>query len=186
MKAPIVLMHSCQRKKCDQRLSIGAAHLPCHSPSRGAVVSPLLAGREPPVRYRWFQVLLLHHGEYERQTRPQEVSCRDPVVWSFLGLALVLTAAMIAFVALRYDSFPQRITLHFGPAGASQRDRIGERQELWTIPFLSVIVLVANTALAFVFDFFDRHDRFVPRLLAMGSALVSAVAWVVLLTLLYR
>lgn len=110
----------------------------------------------------------------------------DPVVWSFLGLAFVLTAAMVAFVMLRYDSFPQQITLHFGPAGASQRDRIGERRELWTIPFLSVIVFLANTALAFVFDFFDRHDRFVPRLLAIGSALVSAVAWVVLLTLLYR
>lgn len=110
----------------------------------------------------------------------------DPVVWSFLGFAFVLTAAMVAFVMLRYDSFPQQITLHFGPAGASQRDRIGERRELWTIPFLSVIVFLANTALAFVFDFFDRHDRFVPRLLAIGSALVSAVAWVVLLTLLYR
>jgi len=125
-----------------------------------------------------------------RGARTADTSVRglvtDPVVWSFLGLAFVLTAAMVAFVALRYDSFPQQITLHFGPAGASQRDRIGERRELWTIPFLSVIVFLANTALAFVFDFFDRHDRFVPRLLAIGSALVSAVAWVVLLTLLYR
>lgn len=110
----------------------------------------------------------------------------DAVVLAFLGLALALTAAMVAFIALRFNTFPQQITLHFGPAGVSQRDRIGERRELWTIPFLSGIVFVANTALAFVFDFFDRHDRFVPRLLAIGNALVAAVAWVVLLTLLYR
>jgi len=110
----------------------------------------------------------------------------DATVLVFLGLALALTAAMIAFIALRFNTFPQQITLHFGPAGVSQRDRIGERRELWTIPFLSSIVFVANTALAFVFDFFDRYDRFVPRLLAIGNALVAAVAWVVLLTLLYR
>jgi len=110
----------------------------------------------------------------------------DATVLVFLGLALALTTAMIAFIALRFNTFPQQITLHFGPAGVSQRDRIGERRELWTIPFLSGIVFVANTALAFVFDFFDRHDRFVPRLLAIGNALVAAVAWVVLLTLLYR
>lgn len=111
----------------------------------------------------------------------------DRAALAFFGLALALIGGMAAFIALRFDTFPREgIALHFGPGGARQPDRIGERQELWTIPFLALIVFVANTALAFVFDFFDRRDRFVPRLLLLGSALVAAVAWVVLLTLLNK
>jgi len=110
----------------------------------------------------------------------------DRVVLLFFGLTLALVGAMAAFIALRFDSLPAQIVLHFGPGGPSQPDRIGDRQELWTIPFLAFIVFVANTALASVFDFFDRRDRFVPRLLLLGSTLVAAVAWVVLLTLLNR
>ena len=110
----------------------------------------------------------------------------DGIVLLFFGLTLALVGAMAAFIALRFNSLPSPIVLHFGPGGSSQPDRIGERQELWTIPFLAFIVFVANAALASVFDFFDRRDRFVPRLLLLGSTLVAAVAWIVLLTLLNK
>lgn len=108
----------------------------------------------------------------------------DGVVLLFFGLTLALVGGMAAFIALRFGGLPGQIYLHF--AADSKPDRIGDRQELWTIPFLAFIVFVANTALASVFDFFDRRDRFVPRLLLLGSTLVAAVAWVVLLTLLNK
>ncbi|MCA1725368.1 MAG: hypothetical protein LC748_14175, partial [Thermomicrobia bacterium] len=79
--------------------------------------------------------------------------------------------------------FPSQIALHFGPAGSSQPSRIGEKRELWTIPFIVGIVLTANTALAWVVY---RYDRFAARLLTVGCALVAIIAWIVLLTLLHR
>lgn len=108
----------------------------------------------------------------------------DRVVLLFFTLTLALVGGMAAFIALRFGSLPAQIFLHFSVD--SKPDRIGERQELWTIPFLAFIVFVANAALASVFDFFDRRDRFVPRLLLLGSTLVAAVAWIVLLTLLNK
>lgn len=107
----------------------------------------------------------------------------DRSALAFLLAAVVLVGAMIAFIALRYAHFPNQIALHFGPAGSSQPNRIGEKRELWTIPFIVGIVLAANSALAWAVY---RYDRFAARLLTLGCALVAAIAWVVLLTLLHR
>lgn len=107
----------------------------------------------------------------------------DRSALAFLLVAIVLAGAMIAFIALRYAHFPNQIALHFGPAGSSQPNRIGEKRELWTIPFIVGIVLAANTALAWAVY---RYDRFAARLLTLGCALIAAIAWVVLLTLLHR
>jgi hypothetical protein len=54
---------------------------------------------------------------------------------------------------------------------------------LWTIPFIVGIVLAADTALAWAVY---RFDRFAARLLTLGAALVGAIAWIVLLTVLHR
>lgn len=107
----------------------------------------------------------------------------DRPALAFLLAAVVLAGLMIGYIAVRYAHFPAQIALHFGPAGASQPNRIGEKRELWTIPFIVGIVLAANTALAWALF---RYDRFAARLLALGGALVAAIAWVVLLTLLHR
>jgi hypothetical protein len=107
----------------------------------------------------------------------------DRPALAFLLAAVILAGAMIAFIALRYTHFPNQIALHFGPAGSSQPNRIGEKRELWTIPFIVGIVLAANTALAWAVY---RYDRFAARLLTLGCALIAAIAWVVLLTLLHR
>lgn len=107
----------------------------------------------------------------------------DRSALAFLLAAVILVGTMIAFIALRYAHFPNQIALHFGPAGSSQPNRIGEKRELWTIPFIVGIVLAANTALAWAVY---RYDRFAARLLTLGCALVAAIAWVVLLTLLHR
>lgn len=107
----------------------------------------------------------------------------DRAALGFVGAALLLAVAMIAYIAWRYATFPEQIALHFGPAGPTMPDRIGEKRELWTIPFIVGLVLVANVALAWALY---RYDRFAARLMTFGSALVGAIAWVVLLTLLRR
>jgi hypothetical protein len=101
----------------------------------------------------------------------------------FLIAAVALAIAMIAFIAARYAHLPAQIALHFGPGGSSQPTRIGEKRELWTIPFIVGIVLAADTALAWAVY---RFDRFAARLLTLGAALVGAIAWIVLLTVLHR
>ncbi len=107
----------------------------------------------------------------------------DRPALAFLVTALLLVGAMIAYIAARYMHFPAQIAFHFGPAGSSQPNRIGDKRELWTIPFIVGIVLAANTALAWALH---RYDRFAARLLTLGSAVVAAIAWVVFLTLLHR
>ncbi|MDQ6601722.1 MAG: DUF1648 domain-containing protein [Chloroflexota bacterium] len=107
----------------------------------------------------------------------------DRSALAFLLAAVVFVGAMIVYIALRYSHFPNQIALHFGPAGPGEPNRIGEKRELWTIPFIVGIVLAANTALAWAVY---RYDRFAARLLTLGCALVGAIAWVVLLTLLHR
>jgi hypothetical protein len=107
----------------------------------------------------------------------------DRPALAFLLAAVVVAGAMVAYIAARYGHFPSQIALHFGPAGSSQPTRIGDKRELWTIPFIVGIVLAANTALAWAVY---RYDRFAARLLTLGSALIAAIAWVVLLTLLHR
>ena len=107
----------------------------------------------------------------------------DRPALGFLLAAVVVAGAMVAYIAARYGHFPSQIALHFGPAGSSQPTRIGDKRELWTIPFIVGIVLAANTALAWAVY---RYDRFAARLLTLGSALIAAIAWVVLLTLLHR
>lgn len=114
--------------------------------------------------------------------RPDSLVTDWPAL-AFLGAALALGVAMIVYIAVRFSHFPDHIPLHFGPAGSSQPDRIGEKRELWTIPFLVGIVLATDAALAWAVY---RYDRFAARLLTLGSALVAAIAWVVLLTLLHR
>lgn len=107
----------------------------------------------------------------------------DRAALAFIGAALLLAATMIAYIAVRYATFPEQIALHFGPAGAAMPDRIGDKRELWTIPLIVGLVLAANVALAWALY---HYDRFVARLLTFGSALIAAIAWIVLLTLLRR
>ena len=107
----------------------------------------------------------------------------DRPALGFLLAAVALAGAMIAYIALRYAHFPSQIALHFGPGGANEPTRIGEKRELWTIPIIAGIVLAADTALAWAIY---RFDRFAARLLTLGSALVAAIAWIVLLTVLHR
>jgi hypothetical protein len=90
---------------------------------------------------------------------------------------------MVAYIAVRYSHFPAQIAMHFGPGGPTAPDRIGDKRELWTIPFIVGIVLAANVALAWALY---HYDRFAARLLTLGGALVGAIGWVVLLTLLHR
>lgn len=107
----------------------------------------------------------------------------DRAALAFIGAALLLAATMIIYIAARYATFPEQIALHFGPAGAAMPDRIGDKRELWTIPLIVGLVLAANVALAWALY---HYDRFVARLLTFGSALIAAIAWIVLLTLLRR
>jgi hypothetical protein len=107
----------------------------------------------------------------------------DQAALAFIGVAVLLVGAMVAYIAVRYPHFPAQIAMHFGPAGPTAPDRIGDRRELWTIPFIAGIVLAANVALAWALY---HYDRFAARLLTLGSALVGAIGWVVLLTLLHR
>lgn len=107
----------------------------------------------------------------------------DQAALASTGVALLLVGAMVAYIAVRYSHFADQIAMHFGPAGPTAPDRIGDKRELWTIPFIVGIVLAANVALAWALY---HYDRFAARLLTLGSALVGAIGWVVLLTLLHR
>ncbi|HET7034996.1 MAG TPA: DUF1648 domain-containing protein, partial [Thermomicrobiaceae bacterium] len=102
----------------------------------------------------------------------------DPAALGLLGLAGLLTVAMVVYIAARYDTLPPSIALHWNVNGYP--DVIGSPRAIWTIPVITGLVTLLDLVLAWSVAAFDR---FAARLLLGGSVLVQLVAWVGLLTL---
>jgi hypothetical protein len=103
----------------------------------------------------------------------------DPVALLFLALGVLTTALMAVFILVRFQDVPPSITLHWTVEGLP--GRVGTAQEIWILPTICGLVLIANFGLAWSIALFDR---FAARLLLGSTLLVQVVAWVALLTLL--
>ena len=104
---------------------------------------------------------------------------RDPVALSFIGVGLATTVAMTLYILVQYDDIPPSLTLHWNVDGLP--GRVGEPQEIWTLPLIAVMVLIANVGLAWSIA---QFDRFAARLMLSSTLIVHAVTWVALLMIL--
>lgn len=104
----------------------------------------------------------------------------DSLSLGFLGAAVALNLAMVAYILFQYDSIPQTITLHWNVDGLP--DRVGSPREIWTLPLITGLVTLANFGLAWSIVTFDR---FAARFLLGATCLVQIGAWVALVTLIH-
>lgn len=116
-------------------------------------------------------------------TQSVEQVSRQPALftWSFwsdrVGLALLVSAlvllvALFGFIALRYPSLADLQPLHFDSAG--QPDRWGTRAQVFTLPFIGLLALIANGGLGFLL--YERQ-RPAAYLLWSGAIGVQMLVW---------
>lgn len=96
----------------------------------------------------------------------------DRLGLALLASALVLLVALFGYISLRYPSLADLQPLHFDSAG--QPDRWGARLQVFTLPFIGLLALIANSGLGFLL--YDR-ERSAAYLLWSGSIGVQLLVW---------
>jgi hypothetical protein len=116
-------------------------------------------------------------------TQSVEQMSRQPAFlsWSFwedrLGVALLASAlfllmALFGYIWLRYPSLSDLQPLHFDAIG--QPDRWGTRAQVFTLPFIGLLALIANAGLGFLL--YER-ERTASYLLWSGAVGVQVLVW---------
>jgi hypothetical protein len=95
---------------------------------------------------------------------------RDWILWCLALTSALANGAQLAYLCWRYASLPLMLPLHFDPLG--QVDRTGTRAELFRLPLIGLLVLVANGIFSGVAH---SRQRAASRLLLGGTLLVQAL-----------
>jgi hypothetical protein len=153
-------------------------------PTRRQVVltTPALAYALSPADQKGFMETLRQRLSMGPTQSVEQVS-RQPAIftWSFwsdrVGLALLVSAlvllvALFGYIALRYPSLADLQPLHFDSAG--QPDRWGTRAQVFTLPFIGMLALIANGGLGFLL--YERQ-RPAAYLLWSGAIGVQMLVW---------
>jgi hypothetical protein len=97
--------------------------------------------------------------------------------WLVLAGAIV-NAALFGYLCWRYANLPLILPLHFDPLGYG--DRVGARAELFRLPLIGLLMLLADGALSGVLH---RRQRVASHLVLGGALLVQALLGVALWSL---
>jgi uncharacterized membrane protein len=92
----------------------------------------------------------------------------DRLSWILAAAAIILDAAVWTYVALRQGSLPDVLPIHYSSSG--QVDRIGLRQQLFILPAIGLLTLLANAALSV---FLRRRDQQLGHMLLSISIVVQ-------------
>jgi hypothetical protein len=116
-------------------------------------------------------------------TQSVEQASKQPAVltWGFwgdrLGMTLLVSGVMLlvmlfGYIAFRYPSLEEMVPLHFDAAG--QPDRWGNQAQIFTLPFIGLLALIANGGLGFLL-----YDREPPAayVLWSGALAVQLLVW---------
>ena len=95
----------------------------------------------------------------------------DPISSGLLIGALLIDIAITLFILVRYDRFPSALAIHWNSSGVA--DRFAPTRQIWSIPLITWLVTVANVALAW---FVDTFDRFAARFLLAASLAIEFAA----------
>ena len=151
---------------------------------RGQVIltTPALAYALSPADQSAFLETFRHRLSMGPTQSVEQVSQQPAVLtWGFwsdsLGMALlsgavVLLIALFGFIALRYPSLADFQPLHFDIAGLP--DRWGTRAQVFTLPFIGLLALIANGGLGFLL--YER-ERPAAYLLWSGAIGVQLLVW---------
>ncbi len=96
----------------------------------------------------------------------------DYVVLGLFAAALLVNIALFGFLAMRFNSLPDPLPLHFDAAGLP--DRIEAKNGIVALPVIGLIVVVLNTVLG---TLAYRRERAATILLVIGALFVQVLMW---------
>jgi hypothetical protein len=96
----------------------------------------------------------------------------DQTGWILLGAALLINVGLFAYLAGSFPGLDSQLPLHFNRFG--QADRIGTKMELFALPIIGAIILIANLVLGMFLYWRERAGAY---LLWGASAAVQALFW---------
>jgi hypothetical protein len=96
----------------------------------------------------------------------------DSTAWTLLGAAAVINLGLFGYLAASFPGLDFQLPLHFNRLG--QADRIGTKMELFALPIIGLIILVANVSLGLILY---RRERAGSYLLWGAAAAVQALFW---------
>ncbi len=97
---------------------------------------------------------------------------RDPILIIFLTLTLAINFTLFAYLALRFESLPDPLPLHFDAAGLP--DRIEAKTSIFGLPMIGLVVFALNFFFGILFH---RRERGATLLIATGALLVQILIW---------
>jgi hypothetical protein len=103
----------------------------------------------------------------------------DRVGHALLGLGLLLSAGLFAYLCWRYPGLPSIVPLHFDAAGIA--DRSDARSSLFILPLIGLLIWGGNGALGLLLR---ARERVAAYLLWSGTLLVQILLIVAMFTLL--
>ena len=96
----------------------------------------------------------------------------DSTAWTLLGAAAVINLGLFGYLAASFPGLDFQLPLHFNRLG--QADRIGTKMELFALPIIGLLILVANISLGLILY---RRERAGSYLLWGAAAAVQALFW---------
>jgi hypothetical protein len=106
---------------------------------------------------------------------------RDALGLALLGAGLLAFLALIGWLAFRFPTLPHLVPLHFNEAG--KPDRFGASVNIFTIPFIGLLVYLFNGAIGWLIR---GRERVASYLLWGGAVLVQVLAWAAVIGVLRR
>jgi len=97
---------------------------------------------------------------------------RDRLGLGLLGTALTAVLALFGLLCARFPALPRLLPLHFDAAG--HPDRLGPQGQVFFVPLIGLIVLLANGGLG---GWLYRRERLAAYLLWGGAVLVEVLLW---------
>jgi hypothetical protein len=97
---------------------------------------------------------------------------KDRLGLTLLASALLLLIALFGFISFRYPSLADLQPLHFDVLG--QPDRWGTRAQVYTLPFIGLLAMIANGGLGFLLYHRERPASY---LLWSGAIGVQLLVW---------
>ncbi len=107
---------------------------------------------------------------------------RDRLAWGLVGLAAVILGLLFGFLTWRWEGLPAQVPLHFNLAGLP--DRMGDRSEIFRLPFIGLMVLMINGGRGGII--YHAKERFGAYWLWGGALLVQVMLWIAVLGMLSR
>ncbi len=109
---------------------------------------------------------------------PLSLLRRDRALMAILILALLINMALLIFLAVRFEAFPDPLPLHFDASGLP--DRIDAKAGIFGLPIIGLVVFAANVFIGFVVH---RRERAAAMLFASSALLMQILLWLAALNI---